>query len=114
MDRMRKIDFENGSNLKSVILLIIAGLLLNVLPAKLALTLELPLYLDCLGTILTAMLGGNLPAVIVGFASNAINGISDPVTMFYGVISIFIAALATFFYHQRFFKNIPRLFVVSV
>ena len=114
MDRMRKIDFENGSNLKSVILLIIAGLLLNVLPAKLALTLELPLYLDCLGTILTAMLGGNLPAVIVGFASNAINGISDPVTMFYGVISIFIAALATFFYHQRFFKNIPRLFVVIV
>lgn len=114
MDRMRKIDFENGSSLKSVILLIIAGLLLNVLPAKLALTLELPLYLDCLGTILTAMLGGNLPAVIVGFASNAINGISDPVTMFYGVISIFIAALATFFYHQRFFKNIPRLFVVIV
>ena len=105
-------DFENGSSLKSVLLLIVAGLLLNVLPAKMALALHLPLYLDCLGTIITAMLGGNLPAVIVGFASNAINGISDPVTMFYGVISIFIAALATFFYHQRFFKNIPRLFVV--
>ena len=105
-------DFENGSSLKSVLLLIVAGLLLNVLPAKMALALHLPLYLDCLGTIITAMLGGNLPAVIVGFASNAINGISDPVTMFYGVISIFIAALATFFYHPRFFKNIPRLFVV--
>ena len=106
------LDFENGSSLKSVVLLIVAGLLLNVVPAKIALVLHLPLYLDCLGTIITAMLGGNLPAVIVGFASNAINGISDPVTMFYGVISIFIAALATFFYHQRFFKNIPRLFVV--
>ena len=105
-------DFENGSSLKSVVLLIIAGLLLNIIPAKMALALHLPLYLDCLGTIITAMLGGNLPAVIVGFTSNAINGISDPVTMFYGVISIFIAALATFFYHQRFFKNIPRLFVV--
>ena len=106
------LDFENGSSLKSVLLLIAAGLLLNIIPAKIALALHLPLFLDCLGTILTAMLGGNLPAVIVGFTSNAINGISDPVTMFYGVISIFIAALATFFYHQRFFKNIPRLFVV--
>ncbi len=105
-------DFENGSSLKSVLVLIAAGLLLNIIPAKIAIALHLPLFLDCLGTILTAMLGGNLPAVIVGFTSNAINGISDPVTMFYGVISIFIAALATFFYHQRFFKNIPRLFVV--
>ena len=105
-------DFENGSSLKSVLALIAFGLVLNIIPAKIALALELPLYLDCLGTILTAMLGGNLPAVIVGFGANAINGISDPVTMFYGVISIFIAALATFFYHQRFFKNIPRLFVV--
>ena len=108
------LDFKNGSSLKSVLLLIAAGLLLNIIPAKIALALHLPLFLDCLGTILTAMLGGNLPAVIVGFTSNAIDGISEPITMFYGVINIFIAALATFFYHQRFFKNIPRLFVVII
>ena len=63
---------------------------------------------------MVAMLGGNLPAVIVGFGSNAINGISEPETMYYGVISILIAATATFYYHQRFFTNIPRLFVVII
>ena len=109
---MKMFDFKNHQTIVSAILLILAGLALNIVPARLALALGIPLYLDCTGTIITAMLGGNLPAVIVGFGSNAINGISEPETMYYGVISIMIAVAATFFYHQRFFTNIPRLFVV--
>ena len=111
---MKVFDYRNHPTLVSAILLIVSGILLNVIPARIALALGIPLYLDCTGTIITAMLGGNLPAVIVGFASNAINGISEPETMYYGVISILIAAVATFYYHQRFFTNIPRLFVVIV
>ena len=109
---MKVLDYKNHPTLVSAVLLIIVGLILNIVPARIALALGIPLYLDCTGTIITAMLGGNLPAVIVGFGANAINGISEPETMYYGVISILIAATATFFYHQRFFKNIPRLFVV--
>ncbi|SHL36691.1 hypothetical protein SAMN05720762_105329, partial [Fibrobacter sp. UWH4] len=109
---MKMFDFKNHQTIVSSILLILAGLALNIIPARLALALGIPLYLDYTGTIITAMLGGNLPAVIVGFGSNAINGISEPETMYYGVISIMIAVAATFFYHQRFFTNIPRLFVV--
>lgn len=109
---MTKNFLEKSSSLRSILFLIAVGLLLNIIPSQLAIKLELPLFLDCTGTVLTAMLGGNLPAVIVGFTTNAINGISDPVTMYYGVVSILIAATATFFYHNHFFKNIPRLFVV--
>ena len=106
------IDLRNHPTLVSSVLLILVGLALNLIPSRLAIMFGIPLYLDCTGTIITAMLGGNLPAVIVGFCSNAINGISEPETMYYGVISIMIAVAATFFYHQRFFTNIPRLFVV--
>ena len=109
---MKMFDLKNHPTFISAVLLILAGLTLNIVPARLAIALGIPLYLDCTGTIITAMLGGNLPAVIVGFGSNAINGISEPETMYYGVISIMIAVAATFFYHQRFFTNIPRLFVV--
>ena len=84
---MKVFDYRNHPTLVSAILLIVVGILLNVIPARLALALGIPLYLDCTGTIITAMLGGNLPAVIVGFASNAINGISEPETMYYGVIT---------------------------
>ena len=109
---MRKFDFENWSNFKCIALLFEVGLLLNVIPAKLAIALGIPLYLDCIGTVLTAMLGGYLPAVIVGFLLNAINGLSDPVTTYYGVISILIAVFATIFFHKRFFSKAWKMFIV--
>lgn len=97
---------------QKLLLLILVGLLLNVIPAKLALFFGIPLYLDCLGTVLTAMLGGYLPAMIVGFGVNAINGIAEPVAMYYGVLSILIATLATFLFRRGFFKNIWKLLIV--
>ena len=97
---------------KSVILLIIIGLLLNVIPAKIALAFDIPLYLDCLGTVLTAMLGGAMPAVIVGFGVNVINGFAEPVAMYYGVLSVLIAIFATFFFRWGFFKKAWKLLVV--
>ena len=109
---MRRFDFEKMSSFKSVLLLLVGGLLLNIIPAKIAIALGLPLFLDCTGTVLTAMLGGYLPAIIVGFALNAINGIADPVSTYYGVLSILIAIFATLFFHKKFFKSALRIFVV--
>lgn len=97
---------------KSVMLLIVVGLLLNVIPAKIALAIGLPLYLDCIGTVVTAMLGGYLPAVIVGFGLNVINGFAEPVAMYYGVLSVLIAISATLFFRWGFFKKAWKLFVV--
>ena len=90
-------------------LFIAAGFLLNIIPAKIVTHFELPVFFDCLGTILTAMMGGNLPAVIVGFFSNAINGLSDSVTLYYGVISILIASVSFIFFQKKFFLSIPKI-----
>ena len=97
---------------KSMILLIVVGLLLNVIPAKIALAVGLPLYLDCLGTVLTAMLGGYLPAVVVGFGVNVINGIAEPVAMYYGVLSVLIAISATLFFRWGFFKKAWKILII--
>ena len=95
------------------IALIVFGLLLNIVPAKLALYFELPVFLDSIGTILVAMLGGTLPAVIVGFFSNAFNGLSDITTLYYGIISILIGVAATLFQQRKFFVSIPKI-ILSV
>ena len=100
------------SRSRNVLLLMLVGLLLNVIPAKLAIFFGIPLFLDCLGTVLTAMLGGYLPAVIVGFGVNAINGIAEPVAMYYGVLSILIATLATYLFRRGFFHSIWKLLIV--
>jgi len=103
---------EFFSRSRNILLLMLVGLLLNVIPAKLAIFFGIPLFLDCLGTVLTAMLGGYLPAVIVGFGVNAINGIAEPVAMYYGVLSVLIATLATFLFRRGFFHSIWKLLIV--
>ena len=91
--------------------LIFAAFLINIIPAKLALYFELPIFADSIGTILAAMVGGTLPAVIVGFFSNAFNGISDITTLYYGIISILIGVTATIFQQRGFFRSALKAFI---
>ena len=92
-------------------LLIVLGILLNILPSKIVGVLGLPLFLDCVGTILAAMLGGVLPAVLVGFCTNVVKSFSGTFSLYYGVISIFIGLATVFFFNKKFFSSIPKLFV---
>ena len=101
-------------HLLRAIMIIVIALLLNIIPAKLVTHFELPVFFDGLGTILMAMMGGNLPAVIVGFFANVINGMSDSVTLYYGVISILIASCAYIFFQKKFFLSIPKIIVVII
>ena len=89
--------------------LILAAFLVNIVFSKIALALDLPVFLDCIGTVLAAMLGGTFPAVIAGFCSNAFNGISDLTTLYYGIINILIGVAATIFQQKGFFRTIPKI-----
>ena len=55
--------------------LVFLAFLLNFIPSKIAMALNLPVFLDSIGTVVAGMIGGNLPAVIAGFCGNAVNGI---------------------------------------
>ena len=86
-----------SSHTKSLLLLLITvviGVGLNFLGRLLNTALGLPLYLDNVGTLLTAMTGGLVPGITVGFFSNLINGLKDPNSTYYAVISILIAVAA--------------------
>ncbi|OWU99302.1 hypothetical protein B7994_11385 [Fibrobacter sp. UWR2] len=85
--------------------LILVGILINIIPSKIVLFFDIPIFADSIGTILAAMLGGTLPAVIVGFFSNAFNGISDLTTLYYGIISILIGVAATQFQQRGYFRS---------
>ena len=64
-----------------------------------------PLYLDSIGTILTAAFGGLLPGILVGFVSNLLNCIFDPVSIYYSVVSILIAVTTTIFSVKGIFRK---------
>ena len=94
--------------------LILAAFLVNIIFSKIVLAFDLPVFLDCIGTVLAAMLGGTFPAVIAGFCSNAFNGISDLTTLYYGIINILIGVAATIFQQKGFFRTIPKICIAIV
>ena len=82
-----------------------ACLLLNLVLSRLAGTLKLPLYLDSAGTILAGAIGGYVPGILVGYATNLINGIGDDISIYYAVLSTLIAVLAAFLHSKGWFKS---------
>ena len=81
----------------SLLVLVAVCILLNNIGARLNGLLGLPFYIDNIGTILAALLGGYIPCITVGFFSNIFNAIANPDSIYYCVISVFIASLAAIY-----------------
>lgn len=96
------------------VLLCIIGILINYIGAHIAAAFKLPLYLDSIGTIGAAATGGLLPGIIVGFLTNVINCISDPVTIYYACISILLAICSSYYAAKGYFKRFPDILIVIV
>ncbi len=91
----------------SLFALVIVCVLLNFLGARLNEALGLPFFIDNIGTILAALLGGYIPCITVGFLSNIFNAISTPDSIYYCVISVFIATMASLYAEKLRRLSIP-------
>ena len=89
--------------------LVACGILLNILGTRINGWLNLPFYLDNIGTILTALVGGYLPCIAVGFFNNIIVGIGDNMTTYYCFISVLIAWAAAFFVRTGWLTKFPKM-----
>lgn len=90
--------------------LVIVSIALNIIGTKISQWLGTPFYIDNIGTILAAAVGGYLPCVTVGFFYNIIMGISQPDTTYYCFISVLIAASASYFARNGWLKKFPNVF----
>ena len=97
---------EKEKQVPYLLVLLVCGVLLNLLGSWLMGLLSLPLYLDCVGTILAAAMGGYIPGIVVGYISNIINGVSDPTNMYYAFTSVLIAFCAAYFARRGWFKRV--------
>ena len=94
---------ERAARRKYLLLLCAAGLAINFLGVRLAHALKLPLYLDNVGSALTAALGGYIPGILVGFLTNIVNGIGDVSTTYYGSLTVLIAVVAAWYAARDYF-----------
>ena len=88
------------------------GLAINFLLAKVPLALNLPLFLDNVGSALAAALGGYIPGIIVGFLTNLINGIGAHETTYYSSLTVLIAICSAWFAERGYYSKPWKLPVV--
>ena len=67
--------------------------------------LGIPLYLDNVGTLSAAVLGGYLPGIVIGYLNNIINMQGNPGNAYYVVLSTMIAASGAWLARKGFFDK---------
>lgn len=97
-----------SKSLVASILLVPGGIALNYVLAQLVLMLHIPIFMDSLGTILVTILGGFIPGMLVGFSLNMLNGLKDPITLYYGIISIMFVPIIVFLAKKGCFSSLKK------
>ena len=106
---------DRTDGLLLLVLLCVSCIALNELGVWLAGALHLPLFLDCIGTIVASAMGGYLPGIAVGFLTNLISSIGAPDNAYYGTLNVLIAVAAALFAQSGFFKHpVKALLTVPV
>ena len=106
-DRIKRLkQSEDAYNDIKAIVLVIVGILINVAGGLVVKEFSLPFYLDCIGTIAVALIGGFMPAVLVGFFTNLISSLSYHPNIYYSVINVLIAVLAASFSQRGMLRKI--------
>lgn len=88
-----------------LILIYLIFVAINIFANRLVKALGLPLYVDNIGTLLGAVLGGYLPGIFIGYITNIINSTADITNLYYAGISVLIAIAATFLSKKGFFQK---------
>ncbi len=96
-------------NSRVFFLLCVACVLVNVLISWVASRLGLPIYLDSIGTIFAAAVGGFLPGVVTGFLTNLLKGFWDLSSVYFMFINILLALTVTFFAARNDLLRFPHL-----
>lgn len=96
------------------IILIAVGIFINLAGANITAAFSLPLYLDCIGTVVASVLGGFLPGIAVGFLTNIIKSFSDPSALYYGVLNVLIAVVSAYFADKKRLKKLKNIVIFTI
>lgn len=91
----------------------VIGIILNVVGRYIAHTLELPVWLDMVGTIISSYYGGLLSGIIAGVASNVLSSIYDVTALVYSVINAAAAIMIHIFIKKGYLNNMLKAVISS-
>src|SRR5574344_841655 len=97
-----------------VLPLMAGGVVINFGMRWLAILLQLPLYLDNIGSVIVAALGGPLPGMAVGYVSNFLGSFGEPDALYFGVLTVLIALSSAICSKYGLFKHWWGFVVVDI
>jgi len=99
----------------AAIALIPAAIGINYLGKLVAGLLKLPLWLDSIGTVLSAMLAGPIIGALSGIINNIIYGVTaDPISTVYAITSGVIGLIVGVMAYKGWLKNFKTVIVVGL
>lgn len=82
------------------------AVVINIVGAFVAASLKLPIFIDTIGTFLSAFLFGPLAGVLTGLATSLINGLTfDPYSLYFMPVQIIVGLIAGICYKKGLFKG---------
>mgnify|MGYP000860135398 FL=1 len=85
-------------------LIIPVGVAVNFVGGQLASILKLPMYLDTIGTIFTAMLCGPWVGAVTGLLTNVVTGIANPVNFAFIPVNVIAGLVTGFLARKKWFS----------
>ena len=82
------------------------AVVINIVGAFVATSLKLPIFIDTIGTFLSAFLFGPIGGVLTGLVTSLINGLTfDPYSLYFMPVQIIIGFMAGLCYRKNLFKG---------
>lgn len=90
-------------------------IIINFIGAFLALSLRLPIYIDSIGTITTAIIYGPFYGATVGALTSLLNGfLFDPTSFFYLPVQVLLGLLTGLFFKSKKFEGFKSIFYILI
>ena len=87
---------------------LVANLLLSLMVYK----VSLPLYLDTIGTMSAAFVGGTFPGLMIAVLTNIVCLLYNPQSAYFSIVNVLVALVAAFFVRKKLdrkFSNVVLL-----
>jgi energy-coupling factor transport system substrate-specific component len=101
----RKKGFRYDFNLLALLLIPI-GVSLSVVGYQLSTILKLPIFIDMIGTMMVSMIAGPWVGAASGILGNLVNGMLNPVSIPFALVSLSVAITTGYFSRMKFYTNI--------
>lgn len=89
MEKVKKYSIKNDFTMMALLFIPI-GVAINFVGGQVASLLKLPVYLDTIGTMLTAILSGPWVGAVTGLVSNIVTGIANPVNFWFIPVNVIV------------------------